>query len=898
MAKTQLCIVLGIGLLALGLGPRTASSGEVVATWGPTSPDTSGVFVPNAQGAGHSLWSRRDTRPWWRGRARSGQNRLSGLQEAGAQRAGTAITGEPVANPNLWGANGNVVGIARSGNTLYIAGSFRSVGENSGGFVPIDARTGTALKPFPKVAGSVYAIVPDGLGGWYIGGDFTAVGGKPRSCLAQICPDGSVSEWNPSVTGSPGYIDPPAVSAIKVVGDRVFVGGGFREIGGLPHENLGCVEAGTGAVLGWNLDTNVDGWVFTFAAHEDTVFVGGGFSSVGGQARSSLAAVNAASGEVLPWRVDVFGGAYALLARGDTLYVGGDFIGIAGQARGILAAVDIRSAQLLPFDARASGINLDYVPQPQVAALALVGDTLYAVGNFTQIGGQARASLAMLNPTTGDALAWSAPFPGPQWEGFPPRLCTAIAVSGGAVYVGGWFETLGAENRPFAAAVSMATGALTGWNPKPDLAVAALVAKGDTVYMGGIFSLVGEWQHRAGLAAIDLTTGTVKPWNPNPDGSICTAITVSGDRVFVSGDFANIGGAPQPRRGFAALDTLNGEATGWNPGANSVGTVFLLEGDTLYVGGEFSEVGGQPRNYLVALSASTGEILPWDPNANSPVYAMARSGNTIYVGGIFQRMGGQWRRGIAAVDAATGALNPWNPDTDNSVVDALLADGNTVYVGGGFNLIGGQPRTGLAALDGATGEATPWNPQLTAWGAPIRVRALALHEGGLYVGGRFGGIGGQPRICLATVDTSTGLATDWDPGTDGLVWSLAAYGNTLYAGGGFTRAGGLPAAGLAAFSIPEERVPVPTVPFGLAQSIPNPARSSAIIRFSLPQAAPVTLSVFDVQGRRVASLLDHALQAAGRHDVPLQSDGWKPGVYLYRLEAGGHSATRKLIVLE
>jgi len=897
MAKFQLCILLSVSLLAPGIGPQTASSGEAVSARGEAPPDTSLAFRPDAGWNGRAPWSRRDPRFRWRSVRESVEGFWTRSAEANVPMARTAAHGAPVADPNLWGANGNVLGIARSGNTLYIAGSFRSVGENSGGFVPIDARTGTALKPFPKVAGSVYAIVPDGARGWYIGGEFTAVGGKSRSCLAQIRADGSVSGWNPSVTGSPGYIQPPVVEALAVWGDRMYVGGEFREIGGLPHENFGCVNVRTGATLDLDLDTDEIGHVWVLTIRDSTLFVGGGFSSVGGEPRSSLAAVNAATGDVLPWRADVFGGVNALLVRGDTLYVGGDYIGIAGVERHILAALDISTAQLLPFDARASGINLNYVPQPQVTALDLAGDTLFAVGNFTQIGGQARAGLAMLNPTTGDALAWNPPYPGPQWAGFPPRLCQAVAVSGGTVYVGGWFETIGGEGRPFVAALNKETGALTGWNPKTDLAVYALVARGDTVYVGGIFSVVGEWKHRAGLAAIDLTTGTVKPWNPNPDGGICTAVAVSGGRVFVSGDFSNIGGEPKPRRYFAALDTANGEATDWNPGANQIANVFLLESDTLYVGGEFTQIGGQTRNYLAALDATTGQVTSWDPNASWPVFALARSGSAMYVGGLFSSVGRRTRRGIAAVDVVTGALTPWDPDSDNGIIKALLVNGNTVYVGGMFGQIGGQPRRSIAALDATTGEATPWYPQPTAWGSPTEVKALAMVDGTLYVGGVFGSIGGQPRICLAAVDTSTGLATDWDPGTDGYVWSLAADGSTIYAGGGFTRAGGLPAVGLAAFSIPEEPVPMP-VPFALLQSIPNPARSSAIIRFALPGAAPVTLSVYDLQGRRVATLLDHVFLAAGPHDVPVQSGRWKPGVYLYRLKAGGRSATRKMVVLE
>lgn len=855
------------------------------------------AIAPDFGWQGRAMWSGRGRRVRTHSDCDSLRGKAPTLVASTTSSLRSEITGQPVSSSELWGANGNVLDIARSGNTLYIAGSFRSVGENSGGFVSVDATTGDAIRPFPKVAGAVYAIVPDDSGGWYVGGEFTAVGGKPRSCLAQIRADGSVSEWNPSVTGSPGYVDPPAVSVIAVDGNRVFVGGGFREIGGQPHQNFGCVNARTGAALDWNLDTSVDGWVHALAIHDSTVFVGGGLGSIGGQPRGSLAAVNATSGDVLPWRVDVFGGAYALLAHGETLYVGGDFIGIAGQAREILAAVDIGRAQLLPFDARVSGIKLDYVPLPQVTALALVGDTLYAGGNFTRIGGKIRSSIAALNSTSGTALAWTPDTLGPRHAGFPPPLIEALAVSGGTVYVGGWFDTAGGESRPFVSALDREAGAVTTWNPRPDLAVYVLAVKGDTIYVGGEFSFVGEWKHRAGLAAIDLTTGNVKPWNPNPNGGICTAVAVRGDRVFASGDFSVIGGQPTPRDHFAALDTTNGEVTDWNPGANGVATVFLLQGDTLFAGGEFTQVGGLGRNSLAAINTSTGEVLPWNPDANLPVYALARSGITMYVGGIFDHLKGVTRRGIAAVDAATGALTPWNPETDNGSVKALLVNGNTVYVGGMFGEIGGQPRRSIAALDATSGNATSWYPQPTSWGSPTEIKALALVDGSLCVGGVFGSIGGQPRICLAAVDTSTGLATDWDPGTDGFVWSLASQGNTVYAGGGFTRAGGLPAMGLVSFSFPSEPMPAP-VPFALARSYPNPARSTSIIRFALPEEASVTLSVFDLQGRCVAKLLDHAFQAAGRHEVPVPMAGWQPGVYFTRLESGRRSAVSRFVVVE
>ena len=897
MSKDLFRALLCLGLLLTATADRPAKANDVVHAERAAREDTSWGFRPDVRLGLRVRRYRGDPSLHWPYVQRSTHAPWMAHATLAVNDATSATAGTPSADPKLWGADGNVLDMACSGNTLYIAGSFRTVGENTGGLVPVDAETGEVLRPFPKVAGSVYAIVPDSSGGWYIGGEFTAVDGKPRSCLAQVRADGSVSDWNPGVTGSPGYIDPPQVNAIAVSGNRVFVGGGFREIGRQPHENLGCVDATTGHVLDLNLDIDMDGWVHTFAVQGSTVFVGGTFTSIGGQARGYLAAVDAATGAVMPWQADADYSVLALLVRDDSLLVGGQFGWIAGGTRAYLAALDIRTAQLLPFNADLQGIYVDYTPTPRVSALALAGDTLFAAGNFTQAGARPLSSLAALNATTGALLSWAPDSLGPRYDGFPPPLVESLVISGRSVYIGGWFSAVGGLSHPGVAALSRESGNVVTWDPSSGAAVEAMAAKGDTVYIAGNLSFVGRRQHRAGLAAIDLTTGAVKPWNPNSDGSICTAIAVSGDRVFVSGNFANIGGQPQARSYFAALDTVNGEVAGWNPGANGVGTAFLLEGDTLYAGGEFTQIGGQPRSYVAALSTTTGEVVAWDPSADWPVNALARNGNTIYIGGIFQRLGGQWRRGIAAVDAASGALSSWNPDTDNSTVDALLVAGNTVYVGGGFNQVGGQPRKSLAALNAVTGEATAWDPHLAEWGAPTRVRALAVHDGRLYAGGRFGSANGQPRVCLAAVDTATGLPTAWDPAADGLVWSLVADGNTVYAGGGFTRAGGIPAEGLVAFSLPIEPGPWPAT-FVLGASAPNPARSLAVIPFALSEAAIVTLTLHDLQGRKVSAPLDHVALGPGRHEVPVNVERWSAGVYFCRLTAGGQVATRKLVIIQ
>ncbi|MCP4231287.1 MAG: T9SS type A sorting domain-containing protein [bacterium] len=89
----------------------------------------------------------------------------------------------------------------------------------------------------------------------------------------------------------------------------------------------------------------------------------------------------------------------------------------------------------------------------------------------------------------------------------------------------------------------------------------------------------------------------------------------------------------------------------------------------------------------------------------------------------------------------------------------------------------------------------------------------------------------------------------------------------------------------------------PNVPTGFAlyQSYPNPARNSATISFALPETAAVNLTVFDINGRKVATLADEKL-GAGEHERTVS--GLAAGIYLYRLMAGENSAVRKMVVTE
>jgi hypothetical protein len=320
----------------------------------------------------------------------------------------------------------------------------------------------------------------------------------------------------------------------------------------------------------------------------------------------------------------------------------------------------------------------------------------------------------------------------------------------------------------------------------------------------------------------------------------------------------------------------------------------------MLAGGYFSRAGGQPRNSLAAIDTASGLATSWNPNANDRVYAVVPADSVIYIGGWFSAVGGQTRLTLAAVDTSVGRPTSWAPAT-NDIVLALAVQSGIVYVGGSFDQIAGAARNNLAAID-AAGQALDWTPNPDS-----DVNALIATDSTIYLGGDFHSIGNRTRSCLAALDTRLGTIKEWDPAPGGYagggtvvagyVYGLDVGGGKLYAGGGFGVVGTWPRSGIAAIGLVDLPTTGPPHSFVLAPVSPNPVHAEGTVRFTLPSASAVNLTVYDLQGRRVASLLSRAALAAGPHSISLQPAGWPGGVYFCRLDGSGATATRKFVVI-
>jgi hypothetical protein len=583
----------------------------------------------------------------------------------------------------------------------------------------------------------------------------------------------------------------------------------------------------------------------------------------------------------------------ALAVRGDEVYAGGYFHHIGGAPRSLIAAIDRSGGTVLPWfwTVVRSPVCEQCDPGPFVDALVVDGSRLYFGGSFTHVDGNPRAGAAAITIPSHEVSAWD-----PQLMGAAPLpYCRAVAVNQGVVYLAGQFDGLKGVTRPYAGAVDT-NGVLTGWNPRPNSSVRSVAAEGTSTYIGGDFVSVWSWQPRRFLASLDATTGEVTQWNPSPN-NVVGPIRVSGNTVYVAGAFDTIAG--QPRICLAAIDAQTGASTPWNPGVDAgvyppVHDMVVHQG-IIYVVGLFSGLGGLPRYCIGAVDSVTGRATPWRPQVDDFVETLVQQGDTLYFGGWFSNVAGTPRSFLAAVDTS-GTLLDWNPGPDDVVQRAIVAEGR-VFIGGLFTHVGGLPRSTLAAIDCSTGSVADW-----AADANPQVRCLAVANHVLYAGGWFTQVGGEARNGLAAIDTQTGAVLAWDPRPNSVVSALHVGGDVLYVGGAFDYLGlelrpGLAAVSLAMGADPGP-LPMPERLLAVGQNAPNPVRTSTTIRFGLSAPARVTLSIFDLAGRCIATPLKGDDQTAGSHQIVLHATGWPSGVYYYRFDAAGATAVRKMVVLK
>jgi photosystem II stability/assembly factor-like uncharacterized protein len=97
--------------------------------------------------------------------------------------------------------------------------------------------------------------------------------------------------------------------------------------------------------------------------------------------------------------------------------------------------------------------------------------------------------------------------------------------------------------------------------------------------------------------------------------------------------------------------------------------------------------------------------------------------------------------------------------------------------------------------------------------------------------------------------------------------------------------------------IPEDSGNKNSFSFILLQNYPNPFNPTTTIEFQLPTECNISLKIFDMLGRNVATLVDNETISAGRHTKRWDASSLSSGIYIYQLKADSFIETKKLVLL-
>jgi len=607
-----------------------------------------------------------------------------------------------------------------------------------------------SLNPgIPGANNSITAMVADGAGNVYVGGNFTFIGTVEVNHIAKW--DGST--W--SSLGS-GVAVSNSVRALAVSGSDLYVGGKFDHVGGIEANNVAKWDGVAWSAFGAGL-----GEVSALAVMGSDLYVGADFATAGGgMANQHIAKWNGSSWSALGSGMN--NSVNALAVSGTDLYAGGAFTTAGGVAdTKYLAKWD-------GADWSALGSGMDNI----VNALVIRGSDLYAGGIFSKAGGIDANRIAKW-----DGISWAALGSGMN------NSVDALAVSGSDLYAGGYFATAGGV-----AASRIAKWDGTSWSSLGSglsggngfLRVSALAVSGSELFVGGEFSSadgiaanhIAKWDG-SGWAAFGPAMGM--------NGNVY-ALAVGDTELFVGGNFTVAGGAPANR--IAKWDGSTWSALG--SGLDGYVSALAVAGTDLYAGGSFTMAGGVTANRIAKWDGTSWSAL--GSGMNNIVKAVVVSDGTVYAGGMFTLAGGVTANGIAKWDgSAWSAFGSGMIGGFGVVVNVLAVSGGDLYAGGARF----QAGRSVAKWNG-----TSWS----ALGSGIFggvVTALAVSGSDLYVGGLFGSPDGTTDSAnLAKWDGSawSSLSTG---SMSGSVSALAVSRGGLYVGGTFSMIGGIDARNIA-----------------------------------------------------------------------------------------------------
>jgi hypothetical protein len=394
------------------------------------------------------------------------------------------------------------------------------------------------------------------------------------------------------------------------------------------------------------------------------------------------------------------------------------------------------------------------------------------------------------------------------------------------------------------------------------------------------------------IGSLDVPAGTATDvgglWCIRPDGTQCpfSPLTTISDSDGNPADTLGIFYRSDDG-GVSVYERMTGRGLSVSPDGQ---TIYAAFGNVLYAinASDGSKVGSTEVDYGTTLSGVGA-----DAEGNVYVSAVLDSRAGLIYSADLSREIGQYADNIPAIGrgmtAASDGLTVFAP--------RFTISRTLMYTRDDLFSDFGDADSVLLGLNAESAVIHPTNGMLYVdSGLPGRVDASNALYGTNY----------QPYVWYG-FDISELSATTPNPAPkDSIVWATDIGPNAFQRAIAFSRDGNTAYLGefdgllnLAVYAAPgtsiERREELATA-IAVHGNAPNPFSGTTTITFELTQSGPVTLKVYDVLGREVATLVDEVLQASS-YDATFDASGMPAGTYLYRLETVGGSDTGTMTVL-
>jgi len=271
-------------------------------------------------------------------------------------------------------------------------------------------------------------------------------------------------------------------------------------------------------------------------------------------------------------------------------------------------------------------------------------------------------------------------------------------------------------------------------------------------------------------------------------------------------------------------------------------------------------------SYCCFISSNNG-VNWWNPSCmwDSPPHAFVTSGNKIYAGAYGTNSGV-----YLSINNGLSWLSILSPGH----INALAVNGNTIIAG--FYAVGVY----LSTNEGVNWSLTSLNNQ--------NVYSVAISGNNIIAGADTG------------VYVSTIYGSNWIKRNEGFpagirkIFALCIANGYIFAGTDGSSVWKRPLTEVIGIKPISSKIPDK---YSLLQNYPNPFNPTTNIEFTIPKTGLVKLTVFDLNGRELAALVNEVLKV-GKYSVDFNANNLSSGVYFYKLQANDFVQTKKMIIIK